>query len=638
MDDSASPEEHVKRKGRGEDASLANRPKKKPKASDARGRAQLSRKAAYSYTELPHSESIRIFELVPGSHNEPISIKLRVVRLGRAEQYNAVSYVWGDRSQTKTIDCNGRGLRVTTNLHSALVKIRHKDTPMTLWVDAICINQNDPIERGAQVSLMGRIYRSARIVFIYLDQHQHGDDNKVVSLIDEVDVLISRYPSIGVMPRLKPEDELYADPRWKSLKRMVEQPWFYRTWVIQEAGLARHPRVLYGDRSFEYEDLLSLGSWARECAIHQYSWLNLDLHIAWSQNWRRKIHKTETFLDLLNHTRGLSCTDPRDHVYAFLGHQLARLKDGSGTIINPDYSKDHLLVYLELAIAFISSPDNLRILATIEHTEESISDLFPSWVPRLNIAEMRNSIGVDVRTYYKASEGLSPTPCEVLADTLLKIRGIVFDEIRTISDLSFVDTDADEDESDTGSESPLPLAQTKEERYKAAFRALCEKTMNKDRRSAYHGEEDERIAFSLTLAAGCFGERPAEEEPDFSSHKADFVAHWNDCFSQQRGAAMETTAAEGDKEAFQYTMLLTCTGRSFITTKKGYYGLAPSIAKPGDLCCVIPGCTILYILRKAKLPQQYRFIGGSYIHDLMRGEIAYFLEKGEVKIQDLILC
>jgi hypothetical protein len=55
---------------------------------------------------------------------------------------------------------------MTGNLHAALEQLRHKIQPRNLWIDAICINQSDPIEKNHQVGQMFEIYCSASIVWI----------------------------------------------------------------------------------------------------------------------------------------------------------------------------------------------------------------------------------------------------------------------------------------------------------------------------------------------------------------------------------------------------------------------------------------------------------------------------------------
>ncbi|KAF1358898.1 HET-domain-containing protein, partial [Lizonia empirigonia] len=82
--------------------------------------------------------------------------------------YDAVSYVWGDPGFTQVITINGQYFRVRMNLWRVLLRLREEGYAGLLWIDAICINQEDVAERGWQVALMGRIYQNAQNVHAWL--------------------------------------------------------------------------------------------------------------------------------------------------------------------------------------------------------------------------------------------------------------------------------------------------------------------------------------------------------------------------------------------------------------------------------------------------------------------------------------
>ncbi|OCK78908.1 hypothetical protein K432DRAFT_300975 [Lepidopterella palustris CBS 459.81] len=117
---------------------------------------------------MPQSQEIRLIDIVPGTAASPLVCYLGYVSLNEQPQYKALSYVWGDASQTLPIQLDGQAFDVTVNLKSALRRLRHPSGPQTYWIDAICINQNDISERNQQVSLMRNIYEEATIVEIWL--------------------------------------------------------------------------------------------------------------------------------------------------------------------------------------------------------------------------------------------------------------------------------------------------------------------------------------------------------------------------------------------------------------------------------------------------------------------------------------
>lgn len=57
---------------------------------------------------------------------------------------------------------------VPRNVFFALQYLRHEGNTRTLWIDAICINQEDLDERSEQVVHMLQIYKNASRVIVWL--------------------------------------------------------------------------------------------------------------------------------------------------------------------------------------------------------------------------------------------------------------------------------------------------------------------------------------------------------------------------------------------------------------------------------------------------------------------------------------
>jgi hypothetical protein len=112
---------------------------------------------SYTYKPLSSKRHIRITEIQPGTVGSPISITLREVLLpsGRQQQckekYQTLSYEWGDSPRNTPLKCDGKMLLITTNLLAALQRLRSPTEVLLLWVDSICINQEDVKERSSQV-------------------------------------------------------------------------------------------------------------------------------------------------------------------------------------------------------------------------------------------------------------------------------------------------------------------------------------------------------------------------------------------------------------------------------------------------------------------------------------------------------
>lgn len=118
---------------------------------------------------------IRLLELHPSVYDDlAIVCQLRPAQCSDSE-YDALSYTWGNNSKHKSISLNKvTHFSVTDNLYAALRRLRWTDRPRTLWIDALCIDQENMDERSQQVQLMGTIYRQAKRVIVWL-----GDANEL---------------------------------------------------------------------------------------------------------------------------------------------------------------------------------------------------------------------------------------------------------------------------------------------------------------------------------------------------------------------------------------------------------------------------------------------------------------------------
>lgn len=133
--------------------------------------------ALYTTFTLPIlSKSIRILDVNDCSSSEdggPIQCGLRVIDLDSESQpqFAALSYVWGiETARSHSIICNSFAIAVTANCHSALQHLRKKLGKFTIWIDAICINQQDEEEKMKQIQFMGDIYSKAETVYTWLGE------------------------------------------------------------------------------------------------------------------------------------------------------------------------------------------------------------------------------------------------------------------------------------------------------------------------------------------------------------------------------------------------------------------------------------------------------------------------------------
>jgi hypothetical protein len=135
---------------------------------------------------------IRLF-LLQGcvAHGDPIRGRMGVFPLRQCPAFQALSYVWGERTEGRTIEVEGQGtVKVTDNLFAALRRLRLDVLySRILWIDALCIDQDNVQERNAQVLFMCEIYARASVVMIWLGEpveEQHELVGKAIKLVKDI--------------------------------------------------------------------------------------------------------------------------------------------------------------------------------------------------------------------------------------------------------------------------------------------------------------------------------------------------------------------------------------------------------------------------------------------------------------------
>ena len=579
---------------------------------------------SHSLTKIPsptiRSHIFRLLELMPGAASDPLVANLSTHALEQAPAYDAISYVWGSTKSVQTLRCNQKEMSMTLNLEAALRRIRFQDRSRTIWVDAICIDQGNDRERSHHVTFMNEVYSKATQVLACMGQDAAGGEANVAALIEEHVKRMADSTSVSQMPILSKTDPILSDPRWASLRALMRSAWFGRAWVLQEVGVAKDPRVLYGFVEFSYRDLMRLARWIVRCAASLQQVAGIDLLTVhtdwedWSDNWRQSAEHEYTLLDFLSHAKGLGCHDKHDHVYAFLGHPLLRQDDGSGPIVTPDYENKTVEgLYTELT-KWMLPRLGLSVLSAVEHDEKTINEAVPSWVVRWNMDVIWNSMGYYPDFYYRASGPDDPKAFVTPQDSLLKVQAMYVDVVTATYEF-FGEA---EDWETTDARTFLRPMNAVHNALGSIWRDV---NNNSTPRSCSH---DQRLdALSLTLGAGLRNYECAEK--DLEQYRANFVSFWDlrheilakDPIPDQ----FQHLSIQGVADDFLFDMNLSCKGRAFFITKSGRYGLGPFVTKPGDECHILNGARVPFVLRRQSDQGPATLVGEAYIHGIMHGEI-----------------
>lgn len=144
--------------------------------------------AQYEYqpidTEL---HEIRLLHLYPGQRLDDISCHLTSVLLDEKPKFEALSYVWGDSRDILSIDLSGRTHAVTRNLEAALRRLRWKNIERIVWVDQLCINQEDVEEESQQVALMQQIYQTCEGALFWLGMIEVTEEISTRDVMDNTE-------------------------------------------------------------------------------------------------------------------------------------------------------------------------------------------------------------------------------------------------------------------------------------------------------------------------------------------------------------------------------------------------------------------------------------------------------------------
>jgi hypothetical protein len=177
----------------------------------------------YSYRDLlPGSDSIRLLRLLPSRDgNAVIQCQLFDCSLQESgtqgHPYDALSYVWGKPDKTQFIRVDEEDLPVTLNLHKALTRLRHPYIERIIWVDAICINQENNDEKEKQIKFMAKIYSQAGRVLVWLGDAADNSDDALEEIRKAGGKMSSK--------------DLHNKAIQKSVLALLERQWFQRIWV-----------------------------------------------------------------------------------------------------------------------------------------------------------------------------------------------------------------------------------------------------------------------------------------------------------------------------------------------------------------------------------------------------------------------
>jgi hypothetical protein len=256
-----------------------------------------------------------------------------------------------------------------------------------MWIDAICINQTDLVERSKQVQHMADIYKLASRVVIWLGEEK---DRSTVALraLEEINNKVDVSFKNGTLKSKSQESsEQHWDDynelsplekeQWLAVTSLLARPWFERLWIWQEARLGnQHSIVMCGLVELHWSTFRSS---VFVLSLKPAPWY---LSTTYPQNVRRAADLSDRddndFRRIAENTKFSKFEDPRDRVYAL----LSILPADDYINLAPDYTKSVAEVYRDVFEYHVEKFRSLDFLRSSEYHQSDDKDHnMPTWVP-----------------------------------------------------------------------------------------------------------------------------------------------------------------------------------------------------------------------------------------------------------------
>lgn len=592
----------------------------------------------YDYSEVDSTRrEIRLLTLHSRETSDEIRVTLKNVTLdpNSPPSYEALSYTWGSAqdkvpiriktaqtaetirsaisgptnhstnefaSSTQQLDRQYNFLEVTQNLAVALEHLQYDQEPRVLWVDAICINQQDVEERSAQVQLMADIYWYANQTTVWLGPE---DDDSSLAL-ETLDDLGSRITFDWTTYTCRPaggseDDDTLANvnkdlpwdqKQWASIILLLQRPWFERLWIWQEVRLAEYVVVVCGvdciswDRFRHAAYRIGYTGVVHPELLHRINGLCF-------YNPQDDHSSRNNLLLTLQDTRHCKCSDQRDRIYALFN--ISRLRGpqslGEKPLWRPDYRKDVRTVFQDFVLSAIEETQILEPLLLCD-LQKPLPHA-PSWVPNIPDSMPNRDL------YFLEADGNTRARAVYQGNGILEVSGIL---LTSISDIVYINDRVATRASDW-------------------YHILCSelrrlfpliwRNLDSD---LYPGGGSLVEVFCRTIYCNHF------DDDDVLTHPSPRL--FQNCFDQLSKIlkASEDDFTESHPEIVFLRKYLA--SRNFFTTSQGYIGLAPTAAKSGDHVSILLGCPAPIVFRPTD-DGSFIVVGQCYIHGFGNGEALF---------------
>jgi hypothetical protein len=574
---------------------------------------------SFTYSALGDPDNaIRLLEWASSPPTDRVEGSLMHTSLESTPDYVALSYVWGTSEATYEILIDGRGKKITENLLNALKALRRTKRLVLskLWVDDICINQNDDVEKSRQVKIMGKIYEKASQVIIWLGP----EDEMSAKAIHQLSWLGTKFGWARELPGdqnaiIRAFVKMMLDENDSNLDivaiwNFFRREWWHRVWVIQEAVLARDALVVCGSHIIQWADIVK--------ALKAFEWM--ILYVDSNQKYRQTYSYIGSFYRDVSHfalasssasgesmglrelmlftsmTDSIKATDARDRIYGLLG----LLKENERARISVDYSSKNKLSHILTSIAYSLIGENgPDILSYCRTTNLSVS--LPSWVPDWtgHIAPVIGGFTTQPPVY-DASKGYQWQPTEFSVTSGFSKLTL---KARVLGNIAAIGEEFTAAPTLPGSEFVLACRS-----WLVGIEALIDSQSSESNSDQLNSAK--RNSWRIPIADMGVLSRAGET--------AQFIEAYERLKGRQALPSDEAGYEQLISQTWDYRRVWKAYNRRPIILTCTAPGLAPKEAIAGDLIVVLLGGHVPFVLRK--VGASYVLIGSAYVYGFMDGE------------------
>jgi len=509
-------------------------------------------------------------------------------------------------------------IAITRNLATALPYLGLEDRERRIWIDAICVNQRDLVERSSQVKLMANIYKQADQVIVWLGPGDLQINRRAYDFLGALGTSVTVDWERPTMRPVLEEYQLLADPT-KVLRLSASEAadvyhllcssWFERLWIRQEVHLARKATLARGSMTMDWTTFTN----AVYCMYMKQRIAKLPSSVENAAFCRR----LDEIVDLVNPrfvwmepcntiygARYSKCSDPKDRIYAMLG--LLSETDRRFWTFEPDYNIPTSCAYEEATYSFTKNSGRLSELQYCNLSTRGARVDSPTWVPDWEHLErhprpLGRGLQADCfsRGCFQRRQRAS--------GNVLSVKGLRVTQVgRILGAFGLVSTSTDD--------------------WMEEFRRLLALAESNDFRHAYRSEQHLRVALCHTLLAGGLQElsdpprkdRPSMSEADLIivSLLPRYISDWFSTFDEN-----EKHVFDNLKTRFCSVASSCCEHRVLFLSSEGQLGLGPAGLQQEDCVSVLLGCGAPIAIRRIgqEMAAKYQVVGECYMDTLQDG-------------------